>query len=63
VSGHGPSGKTTVTAFLRPQAQLAEVWTLGGGDAIARISYTGLPSGPTLSKDTVVLLTSGLDVA
>lgn len=63
VSGHGPSGKTTVTAFLRPQAQLAEVWALGGGDAIARISYTGLLSGPALSKDTVVLLTSGLDVA
>jgi hypothetical protein len=63
VSGHGPSGKTTVTAFLRPQAQLAEVWSLGGGDALARISYTGIPSGPTLSKDTVVLLTSGLDVA
>jgi hypothetical protein len=63
VSGHGPSGKTTVTAFLRPQAQLAEVWSLGGGDALARISYTGLPSGPALSKDTVVLLTSGLDVA
>ena len=63
VSGHGPSGKTTVTAFLRPHAQLAEVWSLGGGDAIARISYTGIPSGPGLSKDTVVLLTSGLDAA
>jgi hypothetical protein len=63
VSGHGPSGKTTVTAFLRPQAQLAEVWSLGGDEAIARISYTGIPSGPGLSKDTVVLLTSGFDVA
>jgi hypothetical protein len=63
VSGHGPSGKTTVTAFLRPHAQLAEVWSIGGGDALARISYTGIPSGPGLSKDTVVLLTSGLDAA
>jgi hypothetical protein len=65
VNSHGPSGKTTVTAFLRPQAQLAEVWSLGGGggDAIARVSYTGIPSGPGLSKDTVVLLTSGLDAA
>ena len=63
VAGHGPSGKTTVTAFLRPHAQLAEVWSLGGGDALARISYSGVPSGPGLSKDTVVLLTSGLDVA
>jgi hypothetical protein len=60
VSGLGPSGKTTVTAFLRPQAQLAEVWSLGGADAIARVSYTGIPSGAGLSKDTVVLLTYGL---
>ena len=61
VNGHGPSGQTTVTAFLRPHAQLDGVWSLGGGDAIARIRYTGIPSGPGLSKDTVVLLTSGLD--
>lgn len=60
VSGLGPSGKTTVTAFLRPQAQLAEVWSLGGSDALARVSYTGIPSGAGLSKDTVVLLTWGL---
>ena len=63
VSGPGASGKTTVTAFLRPHAQLAEVWSLGGGDAIARVSYSGVPSGPALSKDTVVLLTAGLDAA
>lgn len=63
VSGPGPSGKTTVTAFLRPHAQLAEVWSIGGGDALARVSYSGVPSGPGLSKDTVVLLTSGLDAA
>jgi len=61
VSGHGPSGKTTVTAFLRPQAQLAEVWSLSGGEAIARVTYTGIPSGPGLAKDTVVLLTTGVD--
>lgn len=61
VSGHGPSGKTTVTAFLRPQAQLVDVWMIPGGDmAIARVSYTGIPSGVGLDKDTVVLLT-GLD--
>lgn len=59
-SGAGPSGKTTVTAYLRPQAQLAEVWSLGEGDALARISYSGIPSGPGLAKDTVVLLTSDL---
>lgn len=61
VSGLGPSGKTTVTAFLRPQAQLAEVWSLGGSDALARVSYTGIPSGAGLPKDTVVLLTWGLE--
>ena len=61
VSGTGPSGKTTVTAFLRPQAQLAEVWLLPGGEAaIARVTYTGIPSGLGLDKDTVVLLTAGL---
>ncbi|MBA3391739.1 MAG: hypothetical protein H0T89_03795 [Deltaproteobacteria bacterium] len=63
VSGVGPSGKTTVTAFLRPQAQLAEVWSLSSGEAIARITFTGIPNGLGLAKDTVVLLTSGLDDA
>jgi len=61
VSGIGPSGKTTVTAFLRAQAQLADVWSLSTGQAIARVTYTGIPSGAGLAKDTVVLLTSGLD--
>ena len=60
VSGVGPSGKTTVTAFLRPGAQLAEVWSLSSGEAIARVTYTGIPSGLGLAKDTVLLLTSGL---
>ena len=60
VSGHGPSGKSTVTAFLRPNATLAGVWAIPGGDAIARVTYTGIPSGLGLSKDTVVLLTDSL---
>jgi hypothetical protein len=60
VSGVGPSGKTTVTAFLRPAAQLADVSSLSSGEAIARVTYTGIPSGIGLAKDTVVLLTSGL---
>ena len=80
VSGHGPSGKTTVTAFLRPQAQLVDVWSIPGSDsgvdlrtasggaarpgepglAIARVSYTGIPSGVGLDKDTVILLTTGI---
>ena len=59
-SGIGPSGKTTVTAFLRPSAQLSDVWAVSSGEAIARVTYTGIPSGVGLAKDTVVLLTSGL---
>ena len=57
VSGHGSLGHTTVTAFLRPDAQLADVWTVTGGVAIARVTFTGVPSGLGLSKDTVILLT------
>jgi hypothetical protein len=56
VSGMGPSGKTTVTAFLRPNAELVEVWTIGDA-AVARVSFTGIPSGLGLLKDTVILLT------
>jgi hypothetical protein len=58
VGAPGACGHTTVTAFLRPQAVLADVWSLPGdpGLAIARVSYTGIPSGLGLAKDTVVLL-------
>jgi hypothetical protein len=59
VSGSGPSGSSTVTAFLRPDARIAEVWLVPGepATAIARVTYTGVPSGLGLPKDTVVLLT------
>ena len=57
VSGYGASGHTTVTAFLRPGAQLREVWSIGNDLAVARVSYTGIPNGLGLSKDTMVLLT------
>ncbi len=58
VSGHGASGHTTVTAFLRPGATLAEVWSVPGtGSAIARVTYAGIPNGFGLPKDTMVLLT------
>ncbi|HEX7837521.1 MAG TPA: hypothetical protein VF469_08670 [Kofleriaceae bacterium] len=70
VRGMGPSGRTTVTAFLSPHAQLTEIWSLAraGADpagatcdlAIARVTFTGIPSGTGLTKDTVVLLTAGL---
>jgi hypothetical protein len=58
VSGHGASGHSTVTAFLRPGATLAEVWSVPGtGMAIGRVTYTGIPNGFGLPKDTMVLLT------
>ena len=58
VSSYGPSGRTTVTAFLQPQARLTEVVSIPGSDAaIARVTYVGIPSGLGLPKDTVVLLT------
>jgi hypothetical protein len=58
VSGHGASGHSTVTAFLRPGATLAEVWSVPGTSlAIARVTYTGIPNGFGLPKDTMVLLT------
>jgi hypothetical protein len=64
VRGRGPSGRSTVTAFLSPHARLAEVWSLARTAdapcdlAIARVTFTGIPSGPGLNKDTVVLLTA-----
>jgi hypothetical protein len=58
VGGMGATGSTTVTAFLRPDARLVEVLALPGGrGALARVSYTGVPSGLGLAKETVVLLT------
>ena len=66
VRGLGPSGRSTVTAFLQPHAELTGVWSLARPDddpaatAIARVTFTGIPSGTGGTKDTVVLLTAGL---
>jgi hypothetical protein len=56
VGSLGPHGKTTVTAFLRPNAELVAVYSLSTGDAVARVRYTGVPSGLGLAKETVILL-------
>jgi hypothetical protein len=57
VGGMGATGATTVTAFLRPDARLVEVLAIpGSGSLLARVAFTGVPSGLGLSKDTVVLL-------
>lgn len=58
VTGSGPSGHTTVTAFLRPSATIAAIYSVPGEDcAIARVTYTGIPNGLGLPKDTMILLT------
>ncbi len=57
VSGLGANGATTVTAFLRAEAQLDCVLVLPGERGmVARVTYTGVPSGLGLPKQTVVLL-------
>ena len=57
VSGMGATGSTTVTAFLRPDARLLEVLTIPGtGNMLARVTFTGVPSGLGQAKETVVLL-------
>jgi hypothetical protein len=56
VAGVGPSGQTTVTAFLDAHAELAEAWLLPDGGALARVTYTGIPSGIGGKKDVIVLL-------
>lgn len=57
VSGMGATGATTVTAFLRPDARLVETLAIpGSGSFLARVAFTGVPSGLGLSKETVVLL-------
>jgi hypothetical protein len=54
--GDGASGHTTVTAFLDAHAELGEVWLLPDGGALARVTYTGIPSGLGGHKDVVILL-------
>ncbi|MFT3693266.1 MAG: hypothetical protein QM831_08995 [Kofleriaceae bacterium] len=57
VSGLGANGATTVTAFLRPDARLVEVLLLPNNRGmVARVAFTGVPSGLGLPKETVVLL-------
>ena len=70
VRSPGASGRSTVTAFLTPHAQLTDVWALAAAGpsrdernagcdlAIARVTFAGIPSGTGLAKDTVVLPTT-----
>ncbi|MEO8552089.1 MAG: hypothetical protein ABI678_19060 [Kofleriaceae bacterium] len=57
VSGMGATGATTVTAFLRPDARLIDVMAIPGeAGMLARVAFTGVPSGLGLVKETVILL-------
>jgi hypothetical protein len=57
VSGMGATGATTVTAFLRPDARLIDVMAIPGeAGMLARVAFTGVPSGLGLAKETVILL-------
>ena len=52
----GASGQTTVTAFLDAHAELTAAWLLPDGGALARVTYSGIPSGVGGKKDVVILL-------
>lgn len=52
----GASGQTTVTAYLDAHAELAQAWLLPDGGALARVTYTGVPSGIGGTKDVIILL-------
>ena len=56
VGDPGASGQTTVTAFLDAHAELSCAWLLPDGGALARVTYTGIPSGVGGKKDVVILL-------
>jgi hypothetical protein len=56
VGSTGASGQTTVTAYLDAHAELAQAWLLPDGGALARVTYTGVPSGIGGTKDVIILL-------
>lgn len=57
VSGVGATGSTTVTAFLRPDARLVEILAIPNDSGmLARVAFTGVPSGLGATKETVILL-------
>jgi hypothetical protein len=50
-------GRATVTAYLRPRAQLDGVWAVPGEAlAIARVAYVGVPEGIGLDKQVAMLV-------
>jgi hypothetical protein len=53
----GASGHTTVTAYLDAHAELTDAWLLPDRGALARVTFTGVPSGIGGKKDVIILLT------
>jgi hypothetical protein len=50
-------GRTVVTSYLRPRAQLDAVWAIPGEPlALARVTYVGVPEGIGLDKQVALLV-------
>lgn len=50
-------GRTVVTAYLRPRAQLDRMWAVPGEPlALARVTYVGVPEGVGLDKHVAMLV-------
>jgi len=50
-------GRTVVTAYLRPRAQLDRMWAVPGEPlALARVTYVGVPEGIGLDKHVAMLV-------
>jgi hypothetical protein len=50
-------GRTVVTAYLRPRAQLDRMWAVPGEPlALARVTYVGVPEGVGLDKHVALLV-------
>ncbi len=55
------SGRTTVTAYLRPRAVIERVWLVPCENlAVAVVTYCGVPAGVGFDKQTAILATPAL---
>jgi hypothetical protein len=54
-------GRTVVTAYLRPRAQLDRAWAVPGEAlALTRVTYVGVPEGIGMDKHVALLVTREL---
>lgn len=55
------SGRTTVTAYLRPRAAIERVWQVPGESlAVAIVTYCGVPAGVGFDRQVAILATPAL---